>query len=747
MLRAFTIAALLCGTLHPPVFAQDGEAAPAPEAPAPQDAGDPPQREGDPGAPLPAPSPAPPLADTPPNYLREDRSALPPAMPWQRTLDDALALSRATGKPILVCVNIDGELASEALAADRYRDPEFAALADGFVPLIVSPDRHDVLDHTSRGVRLVDSKFGRVTNAEHIAIEPELFERWFDGRRVAPRHLAVTADGEVLFDLYLLRDLTRIDDALREHGVFDVPRREPSELTEDELLASPDAAHREHLEARFLSLEAEGRAALAARALDADRETQHPELLRLGLLDPAPEVTRAALTALYRHPAAASVDLFSIALAEAAGDDSSYGESIRPALEHYAAQVEGAERDRADQLVAALRAWTSGSPYVDPERWRLGTTARIEVSPHVEGGWSERLSAIEEHLADAPGDAEWNVLFARNGRGYAESLIAGGGDPTLVLTDVQAASRRALEARPDDVEARALLAWSSYMLSDFEAALPAAREALPGLERWSLMPIAVDVLDVMADLSLREVYAAMSEGGALPAEALADTIAAHRVLQEHPLGTENQALRGFRMLGSLDLRAPQRRAIERGVRRWPNSGVMHEWLRWAVLRDDGPDGLLAVYDALELPGLSPAQRDAFAGLAALQAAQRREDERLPRRALDDYRAAVGLLEDAIGQDASVRDFARWYQVQARAARARIYLDLDRLDESLAELLLAFAIGGPAIDREDARGVSPRETLERVRDALLDAGRELDALELDRFDAVTEEGGGDDESGS
>lgn len=747
MLRALSIAALLCGTFHTPALAQDGDAVPAPAEPAPEEASDPPQDAEDPGASLPAPSPAPPLAETPPNYLREDRSDSPPAMPWQRNLGDALALSRATGKPILVCVNIDGELASEALAADRYRDPEFAALADGFVPLIVSPDRHDVLDHTSRGVRLADSKFGRVTNTEHVSIEPLLYERWFDGRRVAPRHLAVTPDGEVLFDLYLLRDLTRIDDALREHGVFDVPRREPSEMTEDELLASPDAAHREHLEARFLSLEAGERAALAERALDSKRDTQHPELLRLALLDPAPQVVRAALASLYRHPAAASVDLFAIALSEAASDDSSYGETVLPALEHYASTAEGAEREAAERLAASLRAWAAGSPYVDPDLWRLGTTARVETRPLVVDGWSDRLSEIEERMAAEPDDADWDVLFARNGREYALSLIANGGNPSLVLTDVQSAARRALESRPDDVEARALLAWSSYMASDFDSALPAAREALPGLQSWCAMPLAVDVLDVLAGLSLREVYAAMSDGSPLPPEALADAIAAHRVLSEHPLGTEDHALRGFQMLGSLDLRAPQRRAIERAVRRWPNSGVMHEWLRWAVLRDDGPDGLMAAYAALDAPGLAPAQHDAFAGLAALQAAQRREDERLPRRALDDYRSAIGLLEDAIGQDAAVRDFARWYQVQARAARARVYLDLDRLDEALAELLLAFAIGGPAIDAEDARGVRPRETLDRVREALIDAGRERDADELDRFGAVTDDGDAADESGS
>ncbi|MCA8955684.1 MAG: hypothetical protein KDC87_06410, partial [Planctomycetes bacterium] len=35
---------------------------------------------------------------------------------FQRTWNDAVAVSRETGKPILVCVNMDGEIASEHYA-------------------------------------------------------------------------------------------------------------------------------------------------------------------------------------------------------------------------------------------------------------------------------------------------------------------------------------------------------------------------------------------------------------------------------------------------------------------------------------------------------------------------------------------------------------------------------------------------------------------------------------------------------
>ena len=667
------------------------------------------------------------------DYLREDRTALPPAMPWQRTLEDALALSQATGKPLLICVNIDGELASEALAADRYRDPEFAALADGFVPLIASPDRHGPLDHTSRGVRLTDEKFGRVTGAEHIAVEPLVFERWFDGRRVAPRHVGVSPEGEVLFDLYLLRDLSKIDDALREHGKFDVEERPLEEFSEDELLASPDAAHREVLEASFLTGDVETRTRLALASLDATRAVQHPELLRLALHDADAGVRTAALSAIYKHPEAASYDLFRAALRLAGEEAIGPREALLPALESYAATVQEPVATSATRLAAALRAWNTGSEVIDVEPWLLGTVGRVQVEPGADESWGERLARIERRLRDDPQDPDWNLLFARNGRAFAVSLIQEGADPSLVLEDVRQAARRVVEARPDDAVARGLLAWSSYMLSDLDVALDAAREAAPGLEPWSVMPIAADVLNIVADVSLRRVYAAMEADEALPATALADAIAAHAVLLRHPLGTEAQAVRGFQMLRALQLDAPLRASVTRALERWSTSAAMHEWYRWVVLRDLGPDGMLTAYDERRLAGLDAAQRLSFSGLAKLQAAERLVDERRGAEALDAYRASISELEDAIDADSSVGDFARWYQTHARAARSRVFLAEGRLDEALAEILLGFAAEGPALDAPDGRGISPRDTLELVRDALIDAGRASDAEALDRFE--------------
>ncbi len=54
----------------------------------------------------------------------------PVLITFQRTWADAVAVARETGKPIMICVNMDGEIASEYYAGIAYRDPDIAKLFD-----------------------------------------------------------------------------------------------------------------------------------------------------------------------------------------------------------------------------------------------------------------------------------------------------------------------------------------------------------------------------------------------------------------------------------------------------------------------------------------------------------------------------------------------------------------------------------------------------------------------------------------
>jgi hypothetical protein len=145
-----------------------------------------------------------------PGVSREQMWFAPTAEDWarpclvtfQRTYEDALAVSKETGSPILVCVNMDGEIASEHYAGIRYRRPETAALYDPYVCVIASVYRHTPRDFDEEGRRVLCPRFGSVTCGEHIAIEPGLFDRFLDGTRVAPRHIGVELDGSEMYDVY-----------------------------------------------------------------------------------------------------------------------------------------------------------------------------------------------------------------------------------------------------------------------------------------------------------------------------------------------------------------------------------------------------------------------------------------------------------------------------------------------------------------------------------------------------------------
>lgn len=140
----------------------------------------------------------------------------PTQIDWQRSLEDALALQAATGRSILVAVNTDAESASERIVREIYRDPSFVARTREFICLIASPFRHTPRDHDGDGRRVLDPRLGAVTSGEAVALEPQVFERFLGGERIAPRHALVRPDGSKAFDLFQLYDFWEIDRALAE---------------------------------------------------------------------------------------------------------------------------------------------------------------------------------------------------------------------------------------------------------------------------------------------------------------------------------------------------------------------------------------------------------------------------------------------------------------------------------------------------------------------------------------------------
>ncbi|MGH7152234.1 MAG: hypothetical protein ACREIU_16125, partial [Planctomycetota bacterium] len=141
---------------------------------------------------------------------------------WQRSLDDALRISAAESRPILIAVNADGESASERIVRELYRDPKFVALTRRFVCLAASPFRHSPRDFDERGPivwragRAACPRLGEVTCGEHQALEPVLFDRFLGGDRISPRHALLLPTGEKAFDLTLIWDLREVERRLAE---------------------------------------------------------------------------------------------------------------------------------------------------------------------------------------------------------------------------------------------------------------------------------------------------------------------------------------------------------------------------------------------------------------------------------------------------------------------------------------------------------------------------------------------------
>src|SRR5882672_8314874 len=82
---------------------------------------------------------------------------------WQRSLEDALAISKAEQRPLLIAINADGESASERIVRQRYHDTAFVASTRSFVCVAASFFRHTPRDYDEQGRRIPCPRFGEVT--------------------------------------------------------------------------------------------------------------------------------------------------------------------------------------------------------------------------------------------------------------------------------------------------------------------------------------------------------------------------------------------------------------------------------------------------------------------------------------------------------------------------------------------------------------------------------------------------------
>jgi hypothetical protein len=657
---------------------------------------------------------------------RIDRSA-PPLIPWQRTIDDALALSRRTGKPLLLCVNMDGENASEAFAHGKYKDPAFAALVAGYVPVILSPNRHTTADYDEHGRRIECPRFGRVTCDEHIREEQKAFERWFKGQRVVPRHVGVAPDGSVLFDLYLLEDLGVVDRTLAQYGG-------PSGGAWRDLLLSRDADDRTKAESAYLEGDLETRRELLAVAASSPAEPY--DLIRLGLADESPELRDLAARALAGAAGPNGLGLILSTL-----DDERHAaqrETLLQALERL-----GASDPSARRALHRRRALATPSALVDLAAWKdalAGADAEPQDQPDP-AQLAERLDDLFAREEEAPDDAALKLEIARCHLALARRALADGGNPTYFLTDADDATERARKAGADPASAAVVGAQAAWLLGDAARAGELAALAVPALLDGRAGPgpassDAAGVLAILGSARTRAIYDADAAGQEWPEAWLADGVAAYDVLAAHPYGTPAHAVAEADLLTTLGLHDREGRVLHAALVRFPASPDLHARFRAWVESSRGIEAFPDAYEALGEGAPDPGALDWFAGYAELIVAEERmRNERRPAAA-EAYARAIDLLERSAERHPDYGDSVDHFVSLALAGSARAALEQGDLDEAVRLIAESIDRRPATAELPDGLQRTPLETLRRLRAELRKAGRtDLEQALGDRLQAA------------
>jgi tetratricopeptide (TPR) repeat protein len=674
---------------------------------------------------------------------------------WQRTWEDAVAVSEETGKPILICVNMDGEIASEHYAGVRYRQPEIAALYEPYVCVVASVYRHNPRDYDDQGRRIPCPRFGTVTCGEHIAIEPILYEKYFDGRRVAPRHIMIELDGKEEYDVYFTWDTDSVFDAVRE-GIAErdvVPKtivRGDRPIVER--VASHDVRDRMAVEKAYQEGDRDVRKDLLEAAMGAP-DVASVDLLRLGVFGFDDEMAKLARQALARTESEAAVDLIPEALRLPMGD--SEREALIAALTKIGESSSASPRARWLSVVHTGLASDASS--VDVEGWSTALAgAEYPAAPNDWGDLESELETKTELAEQRPDDAQalLDVAEAALEFGVEASQAFGvesEGDEILTASPDAAriiarskyheAQRSALEAEKLGASGwrlDAVLALAAYYLGDLGEAYGRAEKAVgeipSGATDWSAMA----VLTVFAEGRFQDIKKAVQEKRRWPPRWLTDVNSAYSVLLHHPLSTDAQVVWYYDFLTWLGAKHRASRVLDESLTRFPASWILHDRLRARILEDEGVEGLEARYEAmLKDERMRDVSLEWYAGLASFVAAEFHRRAGDQETALAAYDRSIAHYESAVVADPECRESADFNIALALAGRARLALEREDYERALADILASFDREPEAAGTLDGLNMTPASTAQLLQARFQELGREQDAATvqaaLDKLD--------------
>jgi len=639
---------------------------------------------------------------------------------FQRNWEDAQAVSKETRKAILVCVNMDGEIASEHYAGIRYRDPKIAALYQPYVCVIASVYRHTPRDYDDQGRRILCPRFGSVTCGEHIAIESTLYKRFFDGERVAPRHVGVELDGKEIYDVYYAFDTDSVFQAISD-GIEGRPAPKPvvrGDRTLIEKVGSRDIKDRTAVEEAYQNGDRSLRLSLLEAAIQ-NPAAAPVDLLRLALfgLD-VEQMGQLGRTALAKANSKEAVKLINEALSFQM--ESKDRTALIGALERL-----GDVSPRARMMATVHKGLSNRSGVIDVEAWSRAT-GHSEESPELESRIHNQDKVFESNDAAQHLELAEAFLASANEQSDADEEYV-----RCLFTDAQRTALKAEELGMYGWRLNAIVSLAADYFGDKKEAHARAEAAVNLMPPGEQSPNALGVLGLFADARRKAIadavrgkkdWASWSKAFQGTEEWLTDLHAAYSAIARHPLAVDAHVVTHYDFLTLISASGQAALVLEEGIARFPNSWPLHDRLRGRILRERGHEKLEEFYEEMLKKPDVPVHIEWYAGYAAIVAAEFNRRRGEVDEALAAYERAIAHYDRWIEPNADVRATADHYVALAIAGRARIALQREDYDTALAELLASFERNPDAAGTLDGLNISPADTARTLLARLTEQNR-------------------------
>jgi hypothetical protein len=607
---------------------------------------------------------------------------------------------------------MDGEVFNERFAKSTYKDPAFIASTKGWICVVASPDRHTDKDYDADGNRIECPRFGGCTCSEHIQIEPELFRRYFNGTRNAPRHVGVTKQGAIVFDRFLDTSMQTAIDAIAKNA-GDASKQPGASTDPAVLFGRRDALARRTLEAMWQRGDAAARRALMVAAADAGNEPY--DMLRAGLRDEDAEVAaKAALALAKRGGKDALIDLEDALARHPSGPV--HDALVARIVE--LAKTDDAAKRLAAHLVAPVAPTRIAAPWSNAwaaPRFDDGDRAAIE----------KELDRCETALKQTPDDDEARLALAVAQAAFAD-ILARDGDkgPEFWFADAIGSARK-VKAKELQPEAQAVIAYASYMTGEAQACgtALALAQAAPQNGRQPAPALAARFLDVAIAGTATKVFGDTGGNAARAWRSEIDRVVAMLdLMNERKAVREGALLAGAGLLEYGGLRAQARARLADAVARFPGSPKAHERWRNRLLVDLGVAGMRKAYAEFVATAADKPEAEWFAGYAGIVAGEQETRDKRAAQGIAAYAEAIERLQRSAAGNADFADSANGLAVLALAGRAELLAEDGKPEDAAADLLRAWALRPDGFDEADGLQRKPRGIASRVAQALQKAGK-------------------------